>query len=613
MPRAESHVRTPARLRIETPLQLGLMLLLVSNAAAAPRRSGRSMPAAAHGTAASAPCPPSPPLTWPVVLRDVAALARAPAATSFNAGRYAYYELTAHRCPPPESRGEQMALQLVDMGVALVETELIGPAGTAAIHEGAALLDVAADALDHRPLDAGHLEEFLMAQGSARQDAPGLNAVRPGISGVAHLSSRAARAVSAGPTLDPAWIQSDAPDARGLLRYRNPLTAETGWALGQAGRFYAVQEEGAAGLTVAGTTLEQQDGLYWPRSGDTAEESSAGAWPGRRRRCRRTPGSGCGVPIATYSGELESLLLAHHGQGLSPIQARQRGIVPDPERSGWYMRTHDGQRKPFLRFQGRYFPVRTHRFGSCERMSVHAPRIARADGVRLRHPLGGQRMADIAESPATTGPQFMTQAEYNVRFRGFNSLDGARVYEQAVRNAPDVHLSQAEHRAILGYAAGEPPALDGFHRHGAPLPWQRQAFVQQTRDIRSGLARIAPHAGPVYRGATLRAELLDALTPGQTVYFRTFVRASGERDLAVRQLQGRVVPAGDVPLLVTFRMRRGAHPIGLYTLQDEAEVLIDLGRVFTVVLLDGHALELEEAGPVRQAFGQAGARVLDLS
>lgn len=606
-----------ASLRIETPLQLAVVLLLVTNAtttaAAAPHRMTRSVPAAANDTVATVPCPPTPPLTWPVVLHDVAQWARAPAETAYEAGRNAYYELTDRRCPPPESRGERVALQLVDMAFTQLEIDLFGPEVPVALHEGAAALDALGNALEDKPLDEGLLEEMLMAQGGLKPEASGGGLWRAGTPGEIRLSSRAAQAVGEGPALDPAWIQSDLHDARGLLRYRDPATGETGLALASAGRFHAVQDLHGPGLTVAGTALEAQDGLYWPRRRETTEEVHDETAEARSLRCRRAPGAACAVSASAYSSGLESLLQAHHGQGLSSAQALRRGIHPDPERPGWYVRVHEGQRKPFLRFQDRYFRVRPYRLGTCERLAVHVPRVSHIAGVRLARPLGGERLVDVAESPATHGPQFMTQAEFNVRFRGFSSLDGAQVYEQAVRNAPNVHLTQAEHRAILGYATAEHPALDDFHRHGATYPWQRQAFVQQTQDIRSGLAQIAPHAGAVYRGAMVQADALEGISAGHTVYFHTFVRASGERDVAVRQLDARAVPAGHLPLLVTLRMTRGAHPIGLFTVQDEAEVLIDLGRVFKVMRVGGGELELEEVGSVRQAFGQAGAHILDLS
>lgn len=331
------------------------------------------------------------------------------------------------------------------------------------------------------------------------------------------------------------------------------------------------------------------------------------------RRCRRDPGGPCAPSPVAYSTELDALLRAHHDQGLDQQQADQRGIVPDPQRPGWHVRVHHGQRKAFLHLQGRYFRARSYRLGDCERVALYAARVSHRGGIALSHPLGGHRLVDIAESPGGAGPQFMTQAEYNVRFRGFGSMEAANVYEQAVRNAPAVHLSQAEQAAIVHYARAERPLLDVFLQRGPAPASQLDQLAQQAEDLRRGLAQIPPHVGPVYRGVTVPARALEGLQVGHTVYCRSFLRASGDRAVAVRQLEARGNEVDEVPLLVTLRMTRAAHPVGLYTLQDEAGVLIDNGRVFKVIGRREGELELEEVGVARQAFGQRGARALDLS
>jgi hypothetical protein len=615
----------PARIcRVDTRLQAMLVLLLVANAGGAPAR----VPRAPRSTAVlpAVPCPTLPPLTVPQVMHDAAALIRAPVSSVFDAGRYVYYH-AQHRCPPPQSDLERTILQVGDLALTLAESEVLGSSGAAIVQDGAVVLDATADALEDRPLDLHLLDDALRAQAGfkpvgaaphsphpalAEEFTFGLNGARADSS--LRVFNRAARVVGNGPALDPAWIDATAPDAHGLLRYRNPATGEHGLALRLDGRYHAVEHADGQGMVAAGVALERRDGIYWlrRRSGTPNDVDADDANPAQR--CRRAPGAACAPATAPAgcSSALERLLQTHHASALSEEQATQRGIVPDPERPGWYVRVHAGERKAFLNFQGRYFRVKSYRLGTCERMAVYAPRIPPAVGVRIRHPLGGQRLADIAESPATRGPQFMTQAEFNVRFRGFSSLEAAHVYEQAIRNAPAVHLRQAEHRAILRYAASEHPELDRYLRDEVPSPFERQDFAQQVQDIRSGLAQIAPHPGRVYRGATIETDALEGIAVGQTVYLRTFLRASGARDVAEQQLQARAGEAGRMPLLVTLRMARGAHPIGLYTLRDEAEVLIDRGRVFKVTARREGELELEEAGVVRQSFGQAAARTLDL-
>lgn len=331
------------------------------------------------------------------------------------------------------------------------------------------------------------------------------------------------------------------------------------------------------------------------------------------RRCRREPGGACAPAAVAYSSELDRLLRAHHDQGLTQQQADQRGIIPDPQRPGWHVRLHHGQRKAFLQFQGRYFRVKVSRIAGCQRLTVHAARISHGGGVRLDHPLGGQRLVDIAEAPSGSGPRFMTQAEYNVRFRGFSSLNAANVYEQAIRNAPHVQLSQSQQAAIVNYASAERPLLDVFLRRGPAPPSQLDVLAQQAHELQQALGWIPPYVGPVYRGGTLPASALEGLEVGQTVFCRSFLRASGDRTLAVRQQAAGGNEVDQVPVLVTLHMTRAAHPVGLYTLQDEAGVLIDSGRVFKVTAWRDGELVLEEVGVVRQAFGQRGARELDLS
>ncbi len=608
--------------RVDTPLQAALVLLLVANAVAAPVRVSRPGRSAATVPPSVRPCPAAPALTVPGALHEVAEFARAPITSAFDAGREAYYQFVAHRCAPQESVIEHALLQVADSAVGVLESVLLGPTGALAIREGANALDLAGDAMEGKPLDAALLVDTLLAQGGikpagARALAPPESAVLPAAraDSSVRIFDRAAQLISQGPTVQPEWITATPADARGLLRYRNPLSGKMGRALQLDGRYHAVQLAGAHRLVAAGTALEHRDGIYWLGERERRSSADANAVEGEEssRRCRRETGGPCAPSTIAYSSELDAVLRAHHDQGLSQHQANQRGIVPDPQRPGWHVRVHHGQRKPFLHFQGRYFRARSYRLGDCERVALYAARVSHLGDVALSHPLGGQRLVDIAESPAGPGPRFMTQAEYNVRFRGFNSLNAAQVYEQAVRNAPVVHLTQGEQAAIVHYARAEHPLLDAFLQRGPAPASQLDVLAQQAQDLRHGLSQIPPHIGPVYRGATLPARALEGLEVGHTVFCRSFLRASGDRAVAVRELAALGNEVDQAPVLITLHMVRAAHPVGLYTLQDEAGVLIDSGRVFKVVARRAGELELEEVGITRQAFGQRGARPLDLS
>jgi hypothetical protein len=613
----------PAQVRrVDTRLQAALVLLLVANAVAAPGRLSRPGRTAAIASPSLRPCPAAPPLTVPEALHEAAEFARAPITSAFDAGRDAYYEHIAHRCTPQENAIEHALLQVADSAVGVLESVLLGPTGALAIREGANALDLAGDAMEGKPLDTALLVDTLLAQGGikpaggrafAPPDPMALPAARADSS--ARIFDRAAQLIGEGPTVHPDWIIAAPADARGLLRYRDPLSGKTGRALQLDGRYHAVQLAGVHRLVTAGTVLEHRDGIYWLREREHPQGADAIAVEGEEstRRCRRDPGGPCAPSTIAYSNELDAVLRAHHDQGLTQLQANQRGIMPDPQRPGWHVRLHHGQRKAFLHFQGRYFRARSYRLGDCERVALYAARVSHLGEVALSHPLGGQRLVDIAESPTPSGPRFMTQAEYNVRFRGFNSLNAAQVYEQAVRNAPVVHLSQSEQAAIVNYARAERPLLDAFLQHGPAPASQIDVLAQQAQDLRRGLAQIPAHVGPVYRGATLPARALEGLEVGHTVFCRSFLRASGDRAVAMRELAARGNEIDHAPLLVTLHMVRAAHPVGLYTLQDEAGVLIDSGRVFKVVARREGELELEEAGVTRQAFGQRGARPLDLS
>lgn len=251
--------------RVGTPLQATLVLLLVANAAG--RAAAASVPVR--------PCPDEVALTVPGALHEAAGIARAPMSTEYDEMRKAYYQYIAHRCAPPESAIERAVMQVGDAVVGVVELEVLGPDGVVAIHAGADALDLAADALEGKPLDMTLLEDALFAQGGIKPAGEPVIAPRePALP--AHVSrpqssirifDRAARAIGRGTALPAEWLLDAPPDPPGLLRYRDPLTGQAGLALQVDGRFYAAQPVGEYDLVVAGQVLEHRDGLYWLREG----------------------------------------------------------------------------------------------------------------------------------------------------------------------------------------------------------------------------------------------------------------------------------------------------------------------------------------------------------
>ena len=231
---------------------------------------------------------------------------------------------------------------------------------------------------------------------------------------------------------------------------------------------------------------------------------------------------------------------------------------------------------------------------------------------RLR---SGPALVDIAESPQPTGPRLITQTELNLEHRGFLSEHASLVYEHAVRTASRVQLIPEERSAVLRYYGDTERNLDAYLQQ--EVRDQQPLYVHQEQtalavNLQSALRRMPGYAGTVYRGAMLSSAVVGDLEPGQTVRIRTFVRASGERGMALHQLEGRDVPDGQTPVLLNLQMETGAHAVGLTTLRDEAEVIIESGRIFVVVEVGPGELRLREAGLARQAFGQGGAVTLRL-
>lgn len=604
-------------LDVDTPWKLALVLLLISNAAGARTTPARSGPhddsRAAPGDVTPAPpttaCVTFPPLSAPVVLHDISDLIARP----FDLARQVYYRVEGDGCNPPQSRTEEGLLAVADLGVGLLEDALLGPEASVVKNTAAGGVDFIADEMEGKPpratvqnlllslvgLKAGRLEPPAIKPPPLVQLPP----FDPGSCSIP-IFDRAAQAITRRPALDLTRVEIGVVDHEGVHPYRDTVSGREGRAVQVNGEYFRLHAFTADGAVVEGVPLIFHDGRYRLRVEDPGEE---GAVPNDDPeqtalvRCRRMPGAACSSN-AQYSPELAEVMRGHHARGLTEATARRRGIQPDPQRPGWFIRTADNRRRHYLRFEHtigqhvsvRYFPVRLHRLGNCTRLSVHLPHR-------------GPAVVDVVRSPTTTGPRVITQGEYNVRFRGFASDTASRVYEHAIHAAPGVHLSQPGRAAILRYYGDEEAALEGYLQGDEQPAYRRQELGAYAAELDRALLRVPAYAGRVYRGAMLPSELLDGLEVGQMVRIPGFVRASGERALGLNQLEGRDVPAGQTPVLLELLMRDGAHPVGLQTLRDEAEVIIQRGRIYRVMRNDNGVLGLEEAGRARQAFGQGGA------
>ncbi|WNH53646.1 hypothetical protein [Stenotrophomonas oahuensis] len=389
-----------------------------------------------------------------------------------------------------------------------------------------------------------------------------------------------------------------------MYPYRDTISGREGRAVQVNGEYFRLHAFTDDGAVVEGVPLVFHDGHYRLRVDDPVEEGPVQSdEPGlsAQVRCRRAPGAGCSRSME-YSPALTEAMRGHHARGLTEAAARQRGIVRDQLRHGWFVRVTGNRRRHYLRFEQpigehvtvRYFPVKLHRLGGCTRLSVHLPHR-------------GPAVVDIVRSPATSGPDLMTQGEFNIQFRSFASADASHVYEHAIRAAPNVNLSQPERAAILRYYGEGETSLDAYLHGDEQPPYRRQELGAYAAELDRALLRVPGYAGRVYRGAMLPSDVLDSLEVGQMVRIPGFVRASGERAIGLHQLEGREVPAGQTPVILELQMRGGAHPVGLQTLRDESEVIVQRGRVFKVVRNDNGVLGLQEAGRARQAFGPGGA------
>ncbi|WP_313457412.1 hypothetical protein [Stenotrophomonas sp.] len=605
----------PQGFDVDTPWKLALALLVISNAAGARTAPTPSAQHAATPAPGAIACVTFPPLSGPVVLRDISDFLVKP----LELARQIYYRIEGDGCNPPESPTEEGILQAADIGIGILEATMLGPEATVVKDSVASGLNFAADEMEHKPprtalqnlllslvgLKTGRLEPPAVKPPPLAQLPP----LEPRSTSIP-IFGRAAQAITRRPALDPTRVEIGTVNHDGVFPYRDTVSGREGRAVQVNGEYFRLHAFTADGAVVEGVSLLRHDGRYRLRVDEPLEEGPVqNDEPGltAQVRCRRVPGGNCSRNVQ-YSPSLTEAMRGHHSRGLTEAAARQRGIVRDQLRPGWFIRITGNRRRHYLRFEQpigqhvtvRYFPVKLHRLGGCTRLSVHLPHR-------------GPAVVDIVRSPATTGPDLMTQGEFNIQFRSFASADASHVYEHAIRAAPDVHLSQPERAAVLRYYGEEESSLEAYV-HGDELPaYRRQELGAYAAELDRALLRVPGYAGRVYRGAMLPTDVIDRLEVGQTVRIPGFVRASGERAIGLHQLEGREVPAGQTPVIMEMKMRDGAHPVGLQTLRDESEVIIRRGRVYKVVRNDNGVLGLEEAGRARQAFGPGGAVNLRLS
>ncbi|MGY8562174.1 hypothetical protein L0938_01965 [Paracidovorax citrulli] len=673
--------------RVETPAQALAAVLSISNATGFQPTTARP-PATRAVSSLPANCIPVPVSQgMPGVLHGVAGLLRSPVTELFTDARNAWERHQGLRCAPPLGAGMRMLLQVGDAVSTLAEAAAVGSRGVFAMQEVASVLDLGADAMEHRPLDPDTVMQAVFGQAGLRLEAPGtgtgarnehidmsVGAPHPAIAQAtaelrggrvrvrfedadhalsisdgrfqvrtdagdvpvrwdtvtgrwarlaAEATPRTSRAradssirlfdhlaeqVHLQTPLDAVRLRLDLLGPDGILYYDDPATGAAGNAVCVDGRYYpATLEPGrdpGLGLRIGTLALEQRDGIYQLRG-----QEEAGAEPVGATRCRRSPGPACVPGQPQFSVGLSRILRQHHARALTADQARSRGIVADPARPGWHLSRNGGRLRHYVQFSGRYFRVRMRQLDAfTQRLSVYLPRASGAGRLsqwgRLAH-----RIADIRQSLPAHEHRFMTQAEFNVEYRGMPSLEAAQVYESAVQQNGGLRLSQLQRAAIRTYLLRR-RSVDEFLQSGGVLPPVFTDAPRMVARINRGLARIPSHAGRVYTALAVDAHQLAALEVGQTLYSDSFLVASGDRGRAV----GAVARAGDGPqgasTLLTLDMRHHAHPTGLISLQDEAQVLIGNNVLFKVIATSPGELHLEELNPTRQAMGPLGAQSL---
>jgi hypothetical protein len=688
--------------RVETPAQaLAAVLFAVGNAAATPGMPVTTVPVPERSVAPPAtsnciPVPLSPGL--PGVLHGVAGLLRSPVTELFTDARNTWERHEGVRCAPPITTGLRALLRMGDMASTLAETALVGPRGTFALQAVGSLLDLGADAMEHRPLDRDTVMDAVMAGAGLRAEEPGaladaevdgahpMAALSPELAhpvaprrersgprlaiaqttaelhagavtihfeGAAHplvisdgqlriradsgdvpvrwdtadwqwkrtpvvakasastrpdssirLFDRTADEVHRQAALADARLRLDLLRADGILYYEDPSSGQVGNAVCVDGRYYPVTLEAPLDLRIGTLELTLRDGIYQQRQTRLEHAAEDMAPP----RCRRAAGQAC-VMEPDFSPALSSLLESHQSRALTVEQAGRRGIVADPERPGWHYSRQGGHLRHYVRFNDRYFRVRTRELDRfTQRLSLYLPRATGAGRMSERGQLA-HRIADIHQSLPANEHRFMTQAEFNVEYRGMPSLEAAQVYESAIQQTGRLRLSQLQRAAIRSYLTWRRRSVDDFLHFGNLQPVFRDSD-QVVAHINRGLARIPPHAGRVYAALPIDAGQLRDLQVGQSVYTRSFLVASGDRRRAVDGAVTADTGPRGAHVVLTLAMHHHAHPTGLISLQEEAQVLIGNNVLFKVVAKTPGELHLEELGPARQAMGILGAQPL---
>lgn len=687
---------TSTALRAETPLQLMMVLLLVSNVAAMPRTKARAPSSREAAATPARDCIPVPRVSLPGALHAAAGMLRSPLTEGVTDAENAWERYQGVPCAPSFSDGVRRLLQAGDFAIGLFEAVVLGPRTTSVVRVVADAVDAVADGLEGRPLDPGMVMDILQGEAGLRVDPavaaparePEAAGVGPAAGGVAAVAAEPPPAqpeppvaiaqvtaelrggrvqvqldgadvdllvtdgqlqvrtgagdvpvqwdasawqwkrspvTAQGPVnmragssirvfdhtaeqvrtqapLDNVRLRLDLLGPDGILYYQDPATGQVGNAVCVDGRYYAATLEPPHGLRIGTLALRQRDGIYQLREQPSAVRGAA-------PRCRRAPGSACAAGQPQFSVGLSRILRQHHAQALSAEQAGQRGIMADPARPGWYL-SHNGARlRHYLQFNGRYFRVRMRQLDTfTQRLSVYLPRAAGAGRLSRRGHVA-HRIADIRQSLPAQEHRFMTQAEFNVEYRGMPTLEAAHVYESAIQHIGRLRLSQLQRAAIRSYLLRR-RSVDEFLQSGGVLPPVFNDAAQVAARINRGLARIPPHAGRVYTALAVDPPQLATLEAGQTLYSDSFMVASGDRGRAVAAAARSGDGPQGTPIVVTLDMQRHAHPTGLISLQDEAQVLIGNRVLFKIIARAPGELHLEEVGAARQAMGALGAQPL---
>ncbi|WP_338806839.1 DUF6543 domain-containing protein [Pseudomonas chlororaphis] len=165
-------------------------------------------------------------------------------------------------------------------------------------------------------------------------------------------------------------------------------------------------------------------------------------------------------------------------------------------------------------------------------------------------------------------------------------------------------LSYYERSSINGYGRVDCYAINGFLNADMPNPyiadWMRKALVENISFIRSGLKKIPPYEGLVYRGGPLEKQKLDSLSPGRVVSNKAFMSTSADREVAI------LYSHGYNGFFFKMKIRNSGHPISMFTgKHDEAEVLIEDHQYFVVKNIDKNLREIELEEVAESSLSQA--------